>query len=69
MAVTILPVQNCKGLYFMADHPVWMMVCLVRHVHNPTRLANHFSVDLTQTMMSIFPMTRMSIFHSDDVYN
>jgi hypothetical protein len=36
MAVTILPAQNCKGLYFMVDHPVWMMVCLVRHVHNPT---------------------------------
>jgi hypothetical protein len=34
MAVTILPEQSCKGLYFMADHPVWMIVCLVRHVHN-----------------------------------
>jgi hypothetical protein len=22
MAVTIFPAQNCKGLYFMADHPV-----------------------------------------------
>jgi hypothetical protein len=36
MAVTILPAQNRKGFYFMADHPVWMMVCLVPHVHNPT---------------------------------
>jgi hypothetical protein len=25
---------------FMADHPVWMMVCLVPHVHNPTRLVD-----------------------------
>jgi hypothetical protein len=36
MALTILPEQNCKGLYFMADHLVWMMVCLEQNVHNPT---------------------------------
>jgi hypothetical protein len=36
MAVTILPAQNCKGLYFTVDHLVGMMVWLIRHVHNPT---------------------------------
>jgi hypothetical protein len=58
MAVTILPAQNCNGLHFMADHPVWMMVCLEQNVHNPTRLANRFSVDYTQALMSTF--------HSDE---
>jgi hypothetical protein len=58
MAVTILPTQNCNGLPFMADPPVWMMVCWERNVQNPTRLANLFSVDYTQTM----PCS----FHSND---
>jgi hypothetical protein len=54
MAVTILPMQNCNGLPFMADYLVWMMVCLERNVHNSTRLANLFSIDYTQTMLSSF---------------
>jgi hypothetical protein len=54
MAVTILPMQNCNGLPFMADHLVWMMVCLEWNIHNPTRLADLFSLDYTQTMMSPF---------------
>jgi hypothetical protein len=66
MAVTILPAQNCKGLYFTAYHPVWMMVCLVRHVHNPTRLADlYINVDNDV----YFPNDEDVYFHSDDVHN
>jgi hypothetical protein len=45
MVKTILPMPECKGLHFMAEHLEGMLVCMVLKVHNPTRLADLFCID------------------------